>query len=217
MKTVKILSLKSLAHFIGFMALSLMVFSCGKNNDNGNNNNVYANCAGCAGIANGQPFFSSQSTDITYGLTMNLNFVGNTGGYNANGQQQYGQQYGSTIDPIVSYSGIVAAQGVMTLSQSIGSNYGGYGQGYGSCFLPAGTYSITTAQPGQWSQAIVSGLVLNAIGPASAIIQISQAQVAAKSQLGATWNEVAPVGRLFGDLVIQSVNGIQCNLSTLLQ
>lgn len=227
MKTAK-LTMKSLAKFMGVMAIALFVFSCGQNGQNQNANNVFANCGNCAQIAGGQAFFQSQSSDMMYGLTVNLNFIGNVGynPYNAQyGQTQqypynYNQYNNGSYNPIISYQGVVAAQGSLILSQPIGNNYGAYnpqyGQQYGSCFIPAGTYTVGTMQAGQWSSAIIRNLTLSAVGPVQVVISIPQAQVSAKTQLGATWNEVSPAGRLFGNVLIQSVNGVACNMSTLI-
>lgn len=214
MKTAK-LTLRSLAKFMGLMALTVFIFSCGRNGTDQNNvNTVFANCGNCSALTGGQTFFQSQSSDTIYGLSVNLNFIGNVGYSPYN-------NYGGAYNPIISYSGMVAVQGSLQLSQPIGNTYGGYNPQYGQamsgCFMPAGVYTIGTVQAGQWNQAIVSNLVLSAVGPAQVIISIPQAQVAAKSQLGATWNEVAPVGRLFGNFVIQSVNGMNCNMTTLIQ
>ncbi len=203
MKTTK-LTLSAVSKFIGIMGLSLFVMACGKNGsdaNNNNNNNVNANGYGST-IPGGQTFFRSLSTDITYGMKVDLSFIGQVG-YN----QGYNQ---ASYNPIISYAGPVAVQGSIQVSQPVTQTYGG-------CYLPAGTYNLQTLQPGQWHQAIVSNLVMMAQGPVTAIVSIPQAQVAAKSQLGATWNEVAPVGAFFGNFVIQSVNGVPCNISTLLQ
>ncbi|MBC7457547.1 MAG: hypothetical protein H7235_04670 [Bdellovibrionaceae bacterium] len=221
MKTAK-LTLKALSKFMGLLTVTLFVFSCSKNGQDQNVNNVFAKCANCGALTNGQTFFQSQSSDTMYGIVLNLNFIGNVG-YNPY-SSQYGQtqQYNNgSYNPIISYSGVVAAQGSLQLNQSIGNNYGGYNPQYGQqhvgCFMPAGTYTVGTMQAGQWNQAIVSNLILTAVGPAQVIISIPQAQVAAKTQTGATWNEVAPVGRLFGNFLIQSVNGIPCNMTTMIQ
>lgn len=218
MKTAK-LTLNALSKFMGIMAVTLFVFSCARNGTDQNVNNVFANCANCGSITGGQTFFQSQSTDTMYGMNLNLNFIGNVGFNPYN--NQYGQTQQYQYNPIVSYSGVVAAQGSLQLNQPIGNNFGVYnpqlGQQFAGCYMPAGTYTVGTMQAGQWNQALVSNLILTAVGPAQVIISIPQAQVAAKTQLGATWNEVAPVGRLFGNVVIQSVNGVACNIGTLIQ
>lgn len=221
MKTAK-LTLKALSKFMGLMALTVFIFSCGQNGQqNQNPNNVFANCANCGAITGGQTFFQSQSADTMYGMTVNLNFIGNVGYNPYNNQYGQTQQYPNTAyNPIISYMGVVAAQGSLQLSQPVGFGGGSYNPQYGQmggCFMPAGVYTIGTMQAGQWNQAIVSNLILSAVGPAQVIISIPQAQVAAKSQMGATWNEVAPVGRLFGNFVIQSVNGVACNIGTMIQ
>jgi hypothetical protein len=221
MKTAK-LTLKALSKFMGLMALTVFIFSCGQNGQqNLNANNVFTNCANCGAITGGQTFFQSQSQDTMYGMTVNLSFIGNVGFNPYNNQYGQVQQFqNAAYNPIVSYMGVVAAQGSLQLSQPIGFGGGSYNPQFGQmggCFMPAGVYTIGTMQAGQWNQAIVSNLILSAVGPAQVIISIPQAQVSAKSQMGATWNEVAPAGRLFGNFVIQSVNGVACNIGTLIQ
>jgi hypothetical protein len=213
------ITLKSLAKYVGLIAATVFIFSCAKSGNDAQQNNVFQNCANCGNIMNGQSFFQSQSSDTMYGMTLNLNFIGSQM-YNQPYTQQYNtsypyqnNQYGTT-SPIISYSGSVGAQGQLIVTQPVTN---GYGYSYGSCYVPAGTYSLDTLQAGQWSQAIVRNLILQAnSGGAQLIISIPQAQVSAKTQLGQTWNEVAPTGRLFGNLVIQSVNGMNCQISTLI-
>lgn len=146
------------------------------------------------------------------------------GGYNPYQQQQpqyggyYNQQgyntgyntgYYGGYNPIVTYQGPVAATGQLQINQGI-STWG--------CMIPPGSYTLNTIQAGQWSSAMVSGLVLQASnGGYNLMISIPQAQVSAKAPTGQTWNEVAPQGRLFGNFVIQSVNGMNCQFSTLIQ
>jgi hypothetical protein len=224
MKATAKVTLKALSKFITMIGVALFVASCARDGVDPNRNNVFANCSNCGTITNGQTFFQSQSSDTMYGMIVNLSFIGSSNTYipynNQYGQMQqqpFNQQNNGMLNPIVNYAGTVAAQGQLVLSQPIGSYSPQYGQQYGSCFVPAGTYSVATAQAGQWQNAIVTGLVLTATGPASLIINISQAQVAAKSPTGATWNEVAPVGRLFGNFMIQSINGMNCNINTFIQ
>lgn len=216
----KKMNLGLLIKYAGLLTMTLINMSCNGNNNNSDNNrlNVFQNCATCVGLQNGQSIFQSQSTDITYGMTLNLNFIG-TNQFGQQYPQQYGQpQYNNQYpqqngfgSQIISYAGAVGAQGQLQVNQPIGSGF------FGGCFVPAGTYILDTVQAGQWNQAIVSGLVLQASSQqAQMIISIPQAQVAAKvgSQLGQTWNEVPQQGQLFGTLIIQSVNGQNCQIQT---
>ena len=201
MKTTK-LTLSTISKLIGIMGVAIFMFACGNNGSNSNNNgNVFQNGGQLGAITGGQTFFLSQSTDVTFGMTVDLSFIGQIG---------FNPYNNGAYNPIVSYAGPVAVQGSLKVNQIVAQPFGG-------CFLPAGIYTLQTLQAGQWNRAIVSQLTMTAQGPVIAIVSIPQAQVAAKSQLGATWNEVAPVGRLFGNFVIQSVNGVPCNISTLLQ
>lgn len=209
--------LKTLMKFGSLITVALMLFSCGKNNSNNNNNNGYWGYQN--GMVGGQTFFTSQSTDTSNRLAISLNFMGNTGYYNQGynpynqmnsyNQMPYGYGYGYNYNsPIVSYQGQTVVTGQMQIMQTLG-NWG--------CMIPAGTYTVQTVQPGQWNSAIVTGLSLVAMGPAQIMLSIPQAQVSAKGSKGATWSETAPMGRLFGNLMIQSVNGMACQMSTLIQ
>lgn len=219
MKTTKKLSLKSLAHFIGIMSLTLSAFSCAKSGNDPNRNSVFANCANCDSIAGGQTFYTSKSTDTMYGMTLDLSYIG------AVGYTQYGQvgqtQY-AAYNPIVTYVGAVAAQGTLLVNQPVGQYsqaYSQYGQQYGGCFMPAGAYTVGTLQAGQYNQGAITSLILTAVGPTTAIIVLDKSIVSAKSpsQMGALWSEVSPVGRLAGPMTIQSINGVACNIGTYIQ
>ncbi len=219
MKSSQKLTLKSVALFVGLIGLSVVLFSCGNNRQNDNNNfnanqnmNGFQNCNTCQGLG-GQPFFQSQSNDVNQLMTLDLNYVGSTfnNQYNNGYNQNFNNGFQPGVSPIISYSGQVAAQGQLVISQQINSF---------NCSIPAGTYVLQTVQAGQWSQARLSGLVLQASsGPTSITVHISQAQVAAKAanQVGQTWNEVAQVGRLFGNVEIRANNNFNCTVNTLVR
>lgn len=193
----------------------------------------------CQAPVGGNAFFQSESQDWYGMIKLNLTFMAQNpianpvqqpnqfgsqygGGYNYGGgfSSGYGSGgiYGggsfgggaSLGSPIITYSGPVAASGTMTILQSMS---------LGMCQLPGGTYSLGTVTSGQWMSAMVYGLRMQASGPASVVMSISQGQVSAKtgSQLGQTWSEINPVGRIFGNVVIESVNGYPCNISVLVQ
>ena len=129
--------------------------------------------------------------------------------YNQYNGQAY-NPYGTGSNNPISYSGLVAAQGILTVAS---------GMSLGYCQLPAGSYNLGTINPGQWNSGIVSNLKLQATGPAVIILNLTQGQVAAKtgSQLGLTWSEIPAVGRIFGNVMIESVNGYACSMSVLVQ
>lgn len=148
-----------------------------------------------------------------YGQPYNQQYLpGYNGGYYYGGGYQFNNTYGynNGSSPVVSYNGPVAVSGQFIVSQ---------GMNLGYCQLPGGTYSLNTIQAGQWYSSFVSGLRMQAAGPANIILSLSQGQVSAKTgaQLGYTWNEVGNVGRIFGNLVIESVNGYNCQMSVLVQ
>lgn len=155
----------------------------------------YQNCLNCGGITNGTAFYTSTSTDFSNLLLLNLRFSGS----NAAASSYYGA-YGS---PIITYQGPVVANG--SLSVNLGMNSMG-------CVIPAGTYSLSTIQAGTWASSIVQGLRMQANGPAQMVVSISTAQVSAKpyGEQSALWSEIPQQGGLFGDLIIESVNGYQC-------
>ncbi len=219
------LALKSIALFVGLVGLTLILFSCGKAGDdnNANQHNVYPGCVNCGNIGpNGQVIFQSNSTDLNNQLSLSLSFTGAMNQYPQQYPQQYPGQYPTQYpgqyptqypgygSPVTSYSGPVYAQGQMQITQGLTSYYG--------CVIPAGTYTVQAVQAGQWQQAMVSNLVLQANGPISLMIHINQAQVSAgTNQPGQTWSEVQPVGRLFGNISIQALNGMNCQYSNLIR
>ena len=227
-------------------AVLVVVAACGNKNSDSQpvpTTLVNPQCLGCGGIT-GAAFFHAESQDWYGTVKFNWSFSGQAqlqpqyqqpyqnGQYN---QQPYGQPYNQQYgqpgigyqggynyqqsynnnnnvgSPIINYSGPVAAQGIMTILQ---------GMNLGYCQLPQGTYNLSTVAPGQWNSAIVTGLRLQANGPGGTIIlSVPTGQVSAKtgSQLGSTYSEVAPVGRLFANVLIEAVNGYQCGTSILVQ
>jgi hypothetical protein len=158
---------------------------------------VYQNCVNCGGVITGSEFFRSESVDYNQSFLLSLSFVGSS----TVAAPYYGNlNYGS---PIINYSGPVAVTG--TLSISTGVNAGG-------CLIQPGSYTLSTLQAGTWSNAIVSSLRVQAYGPSNMIISIPMAQVAAKryDQMGRLWSEVPQVGRIFGNVIIENVNGYRC-------
>lgn len=199
----------------------------------GNGFNAFQNCLNCQGI-NGGVFFQAESQDSYGAIRLNWGFSGqNTtfsqpqinqypnqypNQYNSQYPNQYNNQYngqasypyGTGSNNPISYSGLVAAQGILTVAS---------GMSLGYCQLPAGSYNLGTINPGQWNSGIVSNLKLQATGPAVIILNLTQGQVAAKTggQLGQTWSEIPAVGRIFGNVMIESVNGYACSMSVLVQ
>lgn len=178
------------------LGLALGMSACEKNKDQAQQPiAVYQNCSNCGGMINGSEFFRSESKDITGYVQLALSFVGSN--YI---QPQYYSYSGS---PIVTYNGIVAANGSISINLPMYNN---------GCVVPAGSYSISTLQAGTWNRTFVSNIRLQAAGPATLVLSIPRAQVSAKryDQMGQLWTEIPQVGRLFGDLVIESLNGSQC-------
>lgn len=158
---------------------------------------VYQNCVNCGGVINGAEFFRSESKDYNQTTLINLSFVGST---NVASPYYNNLNYGSAV---INYNGPVAVTG--TMSVSIGANLGG-------CLIQPGQYTLSTLQAGTWANAIVQNLRLQAYGPANMIISIPIAQVSAKryDQMGRLWTEIPQNGRIFGNVIIENVNGYRC-------
>ncbi len=198
--------MKQLKKFITLTALTITVLAltaCPKKGNDNNNNiigPVFQNCANCGNINQGYEFFRSVSQDYTRTLALNLSFFGT-----AVQNQNY---YYNTNSPVISYYGPVGVSGQMNVQFPLNLGY---------CAIPAGNYSVYTLSAGQWSNSIISQLVMQASGAAHITMRFTSAQVSAKSygQQGYTWNEVQQSGRLFGDLYVESVNGYPCQRSVL--
>lgn len=189
-------------YFAGFfVAATLMVIAaCG--NKGGNNpppvpvqpQIVYPNCVNCQGI-NGAIFFSGESADYTGLLRITWAFSGQ----NMTIQPYPYNSGGMTTE---TYAGMVSTSGQMIVNQNVNLGY---------CVIPAGTYTVVTAQAGQWGYGIVSNLALQAVGPSSVLLNF-YGQVSASSYLsnGQLSTISASTGRMFGNLQVQSVNGQAC-------
>jgi hypothetical protein len=194
MKTItKALSILTIA------GLATWTVACDKKTQNNQTPPVvYQNCVNCGGVINGAEFFRSQSKDYAQSILLNLNFIGS----NTVVQPYYNNSYygGSAV---INYSGPVAAAGTLTI------NVGSY---FGECVLQPGQYSISTLQAGTWANAVVQNLRLQAYGPTNMIISIPIAQVSAKryDQMGRLWTEIPQEGRIFGNVIIENVNGYRC-------
>jgi hypothetical protein len=194
--------MKTLSKMISLTAVTLatmFVIACDNKNQNNNTQvlPVYQNCVNCGGVINGAEFFRSESKDFYQTTLLNLSFVGSTNV----GIPYYGNlNYGSSV---ITYNGPVAVTGTMSIS---------YGNNLGGCLIQPGQYTLSTLQAGTWSNAVVQNLRLQAYGPSNMIISIPQAQVSAKryDQMGRLWSEIPQTGRIFGNVIIENVNGYRC-------
>lgn len=201
------LVVKSGFQILAVTALVAGLYSCDKNK--GSNNvqpvtNVYQNCTNCAGIQ-GSQFFRSASTSTNGNIIMSMNFFGNTV------FQPYMNYLGS---PVVTYAGAVAVQGAMHVNNMANINGAG-----GGCIFPAGDYTLQTIQAGQWSSAVFSQVRLLATGPTQIYLTMSMGQVSAKkyNDMGKLWTEIPQEGNVFSDVVVESVAGLRCGQSFLIQ
>lgn len=183
-----------------FVGVTLIVIAaCGNKSQNNTqpvqtNLYPYQQCVNCQNI-NGNVFFSGQSSDYTGTLQVTWAFAGQ----NLVMQQTY--PYTASVTP-GTYYGPVSTTGQLSLSQNINLGY---------CQIPAGTYSLVTNQAGQWGYGIVSNLTMQAMGPTNMVVsffgQVSSPGYLSSGQASSSTNSV---GRMFGNLQIQSVNGQTC-------
>ncbi len=181
--------------------------ACGKKADNNPPPPVqpgygFQNCINCQNIG-GAVFFTATSTDYTQTLLMNWSFAGQS--------TNIGQSYPYNIGGMTpgSYYGPVSTSGQMTFSQPMTNYY---------CVIPAGSYSLMTYQAGQWGAGIVNNLALQAVGPATLLISFT-GQVSSTGWLGEGQpsSSTNPVGRMFGNLNVVSVNGQACQQNIMVQ
>ncbi len=187
-----------------FLAAALMsLAACG---NKGGNNNVnpqilpvtpFQQCINCQSI-NGVVFFTAESVDYTGSLHLNWSFAGQN-----NMTQSYPYNYGSSAITPGTYYGPVATSGQFSVSQNMN---------LGFCVVPAGVYSIATVKAGQWGYGIASGLALQAINGAFSMFMTFEGQISSPGflQNGQPSSSTNQVGRMFGNLRIETINGQQC-------
>ena len=202
------------SHFLkrtaGVLLISTLTFLAACGNKGGDNappitpvqSYGFQNCLNCQNIG-GAAFFTSESTDYAQTLRMNLTFAGQ----NTSITQSYPYNVGAMTPG--TYNGPVSTSGTIVLTQPITNYY---------CVIPAGTYSVGTYQAGQWGAGIVYNLALQAVGPASLSISLT-GQVSSPGWLaqGQPSSSTNPVGRLFGNLNVLSVNGQSCQQNIMIQ
>lgn len=228
MKTIKLL--KYSASVVLFSVITSLA-ACGSKG--GNNapppvgpNPVLQNCVNCQNLFQAfSEYFPNPYAQVVAGITLNWTFQSQVGiqqplqpqqynPYNPYPTNPYGSggqvSIGSGYNSVVNYVGPVSASGIISIAQPMTLGY---------CQIPAGDYQLITMAQGQWSSGIVTNLRLQAVGPATINLVLTQGQVAAKtgSQLGSTWSEIAPIGRIFGNIMFESMNGHQCSQSILVQ
>lgn len=199
--------------------------ACGNKNQNNNPQpvNGFEQCVNCQNI-NGAAFFTAQASDSYGAIALNISFTGqniatqpvqpvnngygnNYGGYYGSGYSNYNPYQSS---PIISYSGPVGASGQFAVNQNMNLGY---------CQLPLGSYNLGTVSAGQWSSGIVYNLRMQASGPANIVMTITTGQVSSPGYLqpGQLGSGMNPTGRLFANIMIESVNGQPCQMSMLVQ
>ncbi|OFZ31131.1 MAG: hypothetical protein A2622_00580 [Bdellovibrionales bacterium RIFCSPHIGHO2_01_FULL_40_29] len=218
MKTFNLLKIS--ASVVVFSVITSLV-ACGGKNDGGDiqpvpNNTVTQQCVNCYTLFQGysEAYLNYYGTEVVPTLTMNLTFHGQNQipqqtAYNPMYPYQGGGYYSAGV---IGYNGPVSVIGVLSVRQPMTMGY---------CQIPVGDYSIGTAAQGIWGAGIISNLRMQAVGGSGTLfLTMTQGQVAAKTgaQSGQLWNsEVAPVGRIFGDVMFESINGYNCGQSILVQ
>ncbi len=207
-------------------AVLLALAACG--DKGGNNNNVnnqgniglYNQCPNCQNL-NGSALFAAESVDSYGMIRFNWIFTGSnlqaqtypqqythTQQVPYNNQQVYGGgYYGQTQG---SYVGPVGVTGSLSISQAINLGY---------CQLPAGVYTLNTIQPGNWQSSMVNNLRMQAIGPVAINLSLTQGQVSSPGYLaaGQVSSSSATSGRMFANVMIESVGGYNCQMAILVQ
>ena len=212
--------------------------ACGNRRDNNNQNiNAYnQSCAvNCEGIS-GYPFFTVQSQALRqsygygYGYTTAMTMSWSFSGQNISNQTQ-NQNYNQYVPPAMNYVGKVSAAGQVSVVTTLSD--------MGLCpQIPAGTYNLTTHTGGQWQNGQISGLRIIITGPVTITATLNNAQAtqygsqygigggysgypyanpygygigyggyANNTQYG---NQTSNGNRLYGNLIIEQVNGYFC-------
>lgn len=190
-------------------ALTTMLVACGNKNNSTSQppvNAFTASCTNCQNIT-GFPFFTAQTQVYSQGYgysyygyygqavgTLNWSFSGqNTSSSTAQNSNPYSS-------PAMNYVGQVSVAGQLDVSQSLGTN--------NFCpAIPAGSYSISTQTVGQWANGQISGMRFLISGAGvSAVAVLNQAQ----AQDYSYGYYSTSTSRVYGTLLIESVNGFNC-------
>ena len=219
MKTINLLKLS--ASVVLFSVITSLVACGGKGGNNSPPqapNPVFQSCVNCQNLFQAfSEYLPNSYSQGNSGITLNWTFQSQAGiqqplqQYNPYPTNPYGQTTtGTGSSAVISYVGAVSASGIISISQPLSLGY---------CQIPAGNYQLGTVVPGQWSAGAVTNLRMQAIGPATINLILTQGRVSAKtgSQLGLLWSEIAPIGRINGDLLFESINGYQCSQSIFIQ
>ena len=223
MKTINLLKLS--ASVVLFSVITSLAACGGKGGSNAPpaQTAVFPQCVNCQNLFQAfSEYFPNPYAQVVSGITLNWTFQSQAGiqqplqpqqynPYNPYPTNPYGQTTtGTGSSAVISYVGPVSASGIISISQPLSLGY---------CQIPAGNYQLGTVAKGQWNAGAVTNLRLQAIGPATINLVLTQGRVSAKtgSQLGLLWSEIAPIGRINGDLLFESINGYQCSQSIVIQ
>lgn len=182
-----------------FLAMSLIACENKKNNNNEQVNQVgYQNCTNCAGIVYGQEFLRTASQGSNGYVQLQMDLIYN-GAMNTSQMGYY--------PPFAYYQGPVAATGTLTIASNTN---------FGYCAIPAGGYSVTTIQAGNWTYSgIMNNLRMLVVGPSSMIVAVTQGQIASP-QLRDAGGNLSMTQRLYANVMIESVNNVACSMTPVL-
>lgn len=126
----------------------------------------------------------------------------NNQGYAYNG----GFANGSYQTGPTNYYGSIGVTGTLNISQVLNLGY---------CQIPNGIYTLNSVMPGTWGGTFVSNVRMQAIGPATINLSLTQGQLT--SYGNGQPNYGSSTGRLFANVSIESVNGYACQMSLIVQ
>lgn len=186
---------------ISALTLSLTMAACGNKDGGGGTvavvpGGIGASCVGCPASTAlvASAFGRSYNYMNQENAQLSINFFGDAA------MVAQTNQSGSLY-----YNGPIAAGG--TLRVRVAKTGPGY------CQIPVGDYVLSTTQPGQWSGQRFSNLQLNAVGPTTLQLTLSnnviQAGMTATDWAGATFPY-----RVLTDVYVTSMLGGQCSSMT---
>lgn len=208
---------KNYLKYAKHLLVSAAILALGACGDKGGNNNntppyvaPYNQCVNCQNI-NGAALFTADSSDSYGMIRFNWIFTGSANqAVYAQPNYPYGQQLPGYVQTQGSYVGPAGVTGSLTINQAINLGY---------CQLPAGVYLLNTVQAGNWQYSMVSNLRMQAVGPVAMNLTLTQGQVSSPGYLadGQTSSSSATSGRLFANVMIESVGGNICQMAILVQ
>ncbi len=190
-------SARLFTHAIAALALVTSVTACGNKGGGGSPNNPFT--VGATGNVTVSNCTSCTATMGSQQLAIDIFNAKNVSGIANLQSMQLIVQPGSFVPGASSsynlYSGPVAIQGLLTLTQTA------VDPATGQCVIPAGSYTIQTAQVGQMSMGTLNVPML-VTNTGNIVMELREGILYKDAATGMT--------RMYGSLFIKSVNGIAC-------